>query len=103
MAYLIAAAVMTFSVLESHSSIASLFKCDIFALVCLCLDLLLLLHVGLHLICANKYLLTYFMAVHLYRHCVWDFKPMHKVRGHSSTESKAAHLGDKAPLMLENI
>jgi len=52
MAYLIAAIVMTLSVLESYSPIASLFKCDIFALVLLFLNLFLLLHVCL--ICANK-------------------------------------------------
>ena len=53
MAYIMAAIVMTLSVLEDHSPIASLFKCDIFPLVLLFLDLFLLLYV--RLICANKY------------------------------------------------
>jgi len=43
---------MTLSVLEGHSRSGSLFKCDIFALMLLLLDLFLLLHV--RLICANK-------------------------------------------------
>jgi len=42
MAYLIAAIVMTFSVLEGHTPIAILFKCDIFTLVYLFLDCFLL-------------------------------------------------------------
>jgi len=48
------AIVMTLSDLEGHTPIASLFKCDIFALVFLFLDLFLLLHVGLICACANK-------------------------------------------------
>jgi len=50
MAYLIAAIVITLSDLEDRD------KCDIFALVLLFIDLFPLLNV--HLICANKYLLT---------------------------------------------
>jgi len=42
-AYLIAAIVMTLSVLEGYSPIAGLYKCGIFALVLLFLDLFLLL------------------------------------------------------------
>jgi len=38
---------MTLGVLEGHSPIASLYKCDIFAIVLLFLDLFLLLHVRL--------------------------------------------------------
>jgi len=52
MAYLVAAIVMTLSILEGHSHIASLFKCNMFALVLLFLDLFLLLYI--RLICANK-------------------------------------------------
>jgi len=69
---------MTLSDLECHSPIAGLFKCDVFALVLLFLDLFLLLCV--HLICAskqtNKYLPTYFLlltysrVVGLYSHCM---------------------------------
>jgi len=72
MAYLIAAIVMTCSVLEGHSTIASFFKYDIFAFF----DLFLLAYA--RFICANckeinAYLLTYllyFMAVDLYSHCM---------------------------------
>jgi len=46
MAYLIAVIALTLSVLEGHSPITSLFNCDIFALVLLFLDLILLLHVA---------------------------------------------------------
>ena len=98
MASLIAATVMTLSVLEGHSPIASLFKCDIFALVLLSLDLFLLLRV--HLICANKYILfTYLLqgdrSIQSLR--AWDFEPMPMVQGRASTRSKASGLGDKAP------
>jgi len=64
---------MTLSVLEGHFSIASLFECDIFALVLLYPDLGLFLLLHLRLICANEYvayLLTYFRAACLYSHCV---------------------------------
>jgi len=43
---------MTLNVLEGHSPIACLYKCEIFALVLLFLDLFLLLPVCL--ICANE-------------------------------------------------
>jgi len=43
--YLVAAIVMTLSVLEGHSPIASRFKCDILALVLLFLGLFILLYV----------------------------------------------------------
>jgi len=52
MAYLIAAIVMTVSILEGHFPIVSVFKCDIYALVLLFLDLFLLLNV--RLICGNE-------------------------------------------------
>jgi len=52
MAYLIAAIVMTLSVHESHFHIASLFMCNIFALVLLFFDLFPLLRV--RLLCTNK-------------------------------------------------
>jgi len=44
MTYLTAAIVMTLNVLESHSHIAGLFMCDIFALVLLFRHLLTLSH-----------------------------------------------------------
>ena len=69
-ACLIAVIVMTLSVLEDHSPIAGLFKCDIFALVLLFLDLFLLLHVRL----GGRS--TYIQSLR-----ARDFDPMHRVLG----------------------
>ena len=59
------------------------------------LHLFLLLRV--HLICANKYLLTYILygnrSIQSLR--VWDFELMHAVQGHAATVSRVG-LGDKA-------
>ena len=69
----------------------------IIALVLLFVDLFLLLHV--HLICANKYLLTYFLQCcrSIQSLCAWDFEPMHRVWGHASTGCKASFLGNCPP------
>jgi len=67
------ATVMTLSVIEGHSPIKSLFRCDIFALVLLFLDLLLLLHVYVQI---DSYLLTYLLTSGRARHIA----PMDKVR-----------------------
>jgi len=60
---------MTFSVLEGHSPITTLFLCDIFYL-CFYFSIHFYCYMYVWYVQINKYLLTYFRPVGLYSHCM---------------------------------